>query len=175
MSTFVERVNQADLWLLDKVFQPASDRLPERLPAAELGMSLQLGAIVFFFSAIAILVFSGQVSLGSSMFNILNWVLFVAFYLAVMKMRALIRPGQANPLRSFLLGMRPLNVVWLVISFWSGITGTGPLMLADLFVMISNLIFVIGLYLVSCQPRPPSRRTSKSRVELRPIMGGLRD
>ncbi|WP_438381791.1 hypothetical protein ABHV46_12955 [Asaia sp. BMEF1] len=175
MSTFVERINQADLWLLDRVFQPVSDRLPERLPSAELGMSLQLGAIVFFLAAILIISFCGYTSLGGSVFNILNWVLFVAFYLGIMRMRQLVRPGQANPLRSLLLGMRPLNVAFLIYSLWRGVTGSGALMLVDLFMIVSNLIFAMGLYFVSCQPRPPVRRRSQSHVELRPIMGGLRD
>ncbi|GBR22100.1 hypothetical protein [Asaia spathodeae] len=175
MSTFVERINQADLWLLDRVFQPVSDRLPEKLPSAELGMSLQLGAIVFFLAAIVILSISGYASIGDSVFNILNWVLFVAFYLAIMRMRGLVKPGQANPLRSMLFGMRPLNVGFLIYSLWVGVTGNGALMLASLFMIVSNMIFTMGLYFVSCQPRPPVRRRSQSRVELRPIMGGLRD
>lgn len=173
--SFVERVNQADLWLLDKIFQPVSDRLPERLSAAELGMSLQLGAILFFLAAIAILIFTGATSLSGSMFNILNWVLFVCFYMAIQRMRPLVRAGQANPLRSFLLGMRPLGIVWLGVSLWNGVSGSGLIMLVDLFINITNLIFVVGLYFVSCQPRPPARRTSKSRAHLTPIMGGLRD
>jgi len=175
MSSFVERVNQADLWLLDTVFQPVADRLPERMPAAELGMSLQLGSILFYVAAIVILSVAGYASLGNSVFNILNLLLLIAFYMGIMRMRQLVRPGQANPLRSLLFGMRPVNVVFLGVSLWGGIAGPGPLMLIDLFFTISNLIFVIGLYFVSCQPRPPVRRRSRSQAHLTPIMGGVRD
>ncbi|WP_336760925.1 hypothetical protein [Asaia sp. VD9] len=120
MSSFVERVNQADLWLLDTVFQPVADRLPERMPAAELGMSLQLGSILFYVAAIVILSVAGYASLGNSVFNILNLLLLIAFYMGIMRMRQLVRPGQANPLRSLLFGMRPVNVVFLGVSLWGG-------------------------------------------------------
>lgn len=173
--SFVERVNQADMWLLDTVFQPVADRLPERLPAADLGLSLQLGAILFYLAAIVILSFCGFSSLGGSVFNILNWLIFVAFFMSIMRMRQLVRPGQANPLRQLLLGMRPLTIVFLIVSLWGGIARSGPMMLVDFFMTASNLIFTVGLYLISCQPRPPARRTSKSRAKLTPIMGGLQD
>ncbi|GBQ85048.1 hypothetical protein AA0535_0660 [Asaia krungthepensis NRIC 0535] len=175
MSRFVETVNRADLWLLDRVFQPVADRLPEKTPAADVGMSLQLGAILFFLAAIVVLSFCGLASLGSSVFNILNWLIFCAFFLSITKMRQLVRPGQANPLRSLLLGMRPLTIVFLIISLWGGVSDPGALMLVDLFMILSNLIFTVGLYLLSCQPRPPVRRTSRSRAHLTPVMGGLQD
>lgn len=176
--SFVDRVNQADAWLLDSVFQPVADRLPEKLPALELGMSFQLGAILFYFASVALMIVMGHLSLGDSVFNLLVWLVGVAFFIGITRMRALVQPGRPNPLRPMLAGMRPLSIPFLLFAAWQSATTTSPLVLSAWFMTMSDLVFVLGLYLISCQPRPPMRRTSKSRAErgrtvLTPIAGGL--
>ena len=42
-----DHLTAADVWLLDRVFQPIADRLGERSSAFDVGLSLQLGAVVF--------------------------------------------------------------------------------------------------------------------------------
>lgn len=171
--SFADRINRADAWLLDRVFQPVADRLPEKLPAVELGMSFQLGAILFYAVAVILVIVLGHLSLGDCVFNILIWLVGLAFFIGISRVRPLVRPGQANPLRPMLAGLRPLSIPLLVYAAWQSFVAHPPLALSAWFMTMSDLVFVLGLYLISCQPRPPMRRTSRSRAVLTPIPGGL--
>ncbi len=46
-----DHLTAADAWLLDRIFQPIADRLGERPSAFDLGLSLQLGSVVFDLAA----------------------------------------------------------------------------------------------------------------------------
>lgn len=171
--SITDRINQFDAWLLDNVFQPVADRLPERLPAVELGMSFQLGAILFYAASVLLMIVLGHLSIGDAMFNVLVWCVGLAFFIGISRARPLIRPGQANPLRPMLSGMRPLSIPFLFLAAWQGVRAPSNLALSSWFMTLSDLVFVLGLYLISCQPRPPARKTSKARAFLTPIEGGL--
>lgn len=166
--SFVDHVNRADTWLLDRVFQPFADRLPERVPAVELGMSLQLGAILFYAAAVIAVTVMGHLSLFDSLFNVLIWCVGLSFYMGINRMRRLVRPGQANPLRPMLAGLRPLSIPLLVLAAWQSSVALPPLALSSWLMTLSDLIFVLGLYLISCEPRPPMRQaqTRNGRVVL---------
>lgn len=172
--SIVDRINQADAWLLDHVFQPMADRLPERLPAIELGMSFQLGAILFYGVSVALMLILGQMSLGDSVFNVLIWCVGLSFFIGITRARPLVRPGQPNPLRPMLQGMRPISIPFMVLAAVQGANAPPSLALASWFMTLSDVVFVLGIYLISCQPRPPSRKvTSPKRSHLTALEGGL--
>ena len=151
-------INRADCWLLDRVFQPMADRLGERLTAYEIGMSLQLGAIVLDAAAVVAIFMVGGLSMESAVWNGLMWALGFAFYLSISKLRPLIKPGHANPLRIMLQGFRPLSVPFMLYSLFQAGFSHPPFVMAMSFNALANLVFVVGLYMVSTQPKPPRQR-----------------
>ena len=153
-----DAVNKADSWLLDRVFQPVADRLGEKPTAFDVGMSLQLGAIVLDAAAVVAIFMVGGLSIDSALWNGLMWALGFAFYLSINRMRPMMRPGHANPLRFMLQGFRPLSVPFMLYSTFQAVTAHRPFLMAMQFNALANLVFVIGLYLVSTQPKPPRQR-----------------
>jgi len=153
-----DAVNRADSWLLERIFQPVADRLGDRPTAFDVGMSLQLGAIVLDAAAVIAIFMAGDLSVDSALWNGLAWALGCAFYLSIHRMRPLVRPGHANPLRFMLQGFRPLSIPFLVYSLYQAASSERPFMLAMQFNALANLVFVVGLYLVSTEPKPPRQR-----------------
>jgi hypothetical protein len=156
-----DKVNQFDGWLLDRIFQPVVDRLPEKPSGFDIGMSMQLGAVVLDAASLVAMLATGRISVGSMVWNGLTWVFAAFFYVAIARMRPLVKPGHANPLRFMLQGLRPLAIPFALYSLWIMISAPGVLMLAMEFNALANLVYLIGLYFISCQPKPPSyRRTA---------------
>ena len=153
-----DTVTKADVWLLDRVFQPFADRLGEKPTAFDIGMSMQLGAIVLDAAAVVAIFMVGGLSIDSALWNGLTWALGFAFYLSINRMRPLMRPGHANPLRMMLQGFRPLSIPFMLYSLYQSISARPPFVLAMGFNGLANLVFVVGIYLVSCQPKPPRQR-----------------
>ncbi len=153
-----DAVNRADSWLLERVFQPLADRLGEKPSAFDIGMSMQLGAIVLDAAAVIAIFMAGDLSVESALWNGLTWALGFAFYLSINRMRPLVRPGHANPLRFMLQGFRPLSVPFLFYSLFQAGMSHPPFRMAMQFNALANLVFVVGLYLVSTQPKPPRQR-----------------
>ncbi|MCX2563885.1 hypothetical protein [Acetobacter thailandicus] len=157
-----ERITQADAWLLDKVFQPLADRLPERMNVLDVGMSFQLGSLLFSAaSIIAVFIFNGIEDFSSMVFNILIWALCVTFFIGLCRMRALVKPGYANPLRHVLRGVRIVSIPFTIYTMWQANVTAPPFFQAMWFNALSNLVFVIGLYLISCEIRPPQASFKK--------------
>jgi hypothetical protein len=159
-----DRINQFDIWLLDRVFQPVVDRLPERLTGFELGMSLQLGAIVMDTACLIAMFATGLLGFTDGVWNVLIWMFALFFYISMNRMRPLVRPGHPNPLRIMLQGLRPLAIPFALYSVWQ-MAMAGPLFLtASRFNVMANVVYVVGLYFMSTNPRPPAfRRTVKAR------------
>lgn len=153
-----DAVNRADSWLLERIFQPIADRLGEKPTAFDIGMSLQLGAIVLDAAAVIAIFMAGGLSIDSALWNGLTWALGFAFYLSINRMRPLVRPGHANPLRFMLQGFRPLSVPFMLYSAVQAAFARPPFLMAMQFNALANLVFVVGLYLVSTQPKPPHQR-----------------
>ena len=72
--TLGERITRVDSWLLDEICQPLAGRLPERMPALEVGMSCQLGSLLFSaVSMIAVFVIGGMEDGSNMRVNVLGW------------------------------------------------------------------------------------------------------
>ncbi|GAN59991.1 hypothetical protein ACI01nite_02130 [Acetobacter cibinongensis] len=154
-----ERITAIDSWLLDKACQPLADRLPEKLNALDLGMSFQLGSLLFSaVSIIAVFVLNGMSDFSNMIFNVLIWGLCITFFVALTRMRVLVKPGHPNPFRYMLQGVRLMSIPFTLYTLYQAYTVPPPYFMPMWFNALSNLVFVVGLYLISCQPRPPKAR-----------------
>lgn len=155
-------VLKIDLWLLDHCFQPIADRLPEKWSALKIGMSLQLGSLVFSAGSLILLVLYFEMSIFSMLFNVLAWCLGVLFYMAIYRMQAMVRIGFLNPFRMMLAGIRIISVPFAIYSIYLGIVADNRYQDTLLLNSISNSIFVFGIYLISCQPNPPPEKKKQN-------------
>lgn len=147
-----------DLWLLDHIFQPMADRLPERWSALKIGMSLQMGSLVFSAGSLILLILYFEMSFFSAIFNIMAWCLGVLFYISIYRMQSMIRVGFLNPLRMMLAGIRIISIPFAIYSIYLGVVADDRFQDTLLLNSISNSIFVFGIYLISCQPNPPPEK-----------------
>lgn len=163
-----DRLGAIDDWLLDRLFQPITDRLGERLTAFDLGMSLQLGAIVLDLAADLADFAAGHMGVADGLYDGLSGACGVWFYVYLSRQRVLVRPGKANPLRHLYRSLRLLALgfaTWGVLS--SAMPGPTSALSASLSAL-SGLAFVAGLYCIACQPRPPGwRRTARETADWR--------
>ncbi|PYD47514.1 hypothetical protein [Novacetimonas pomaceti] len=156
--SFGERVNQFDAWLLDRVFQPFADALPERVSAMDLGMNFQVGSIVLSAVSISALLMLEGMSFDSVVTNMLGWCFEVIFYIGIHRMRGMVRPGYLNPLRGMLAGMRPISIPFALYALYQAVTADRAYELALWFNSLSQIVFVAGIYLISCHMPPPRQR-----------------
>ncbi|ANA13440.1 hypothetical protein [Acetobacter oryzifermentans] len=157
-----ERIKRMDSWLLDEVCQPLADKLPERLTAFEVGMSCQLGSLLLSaVSIIAVFIVTGMNDFGNMIFNVLVWALCVTFFIGLSRLRVLVQPGKANPLRYMLISVRIISIPFTFYVIYQAITSPVTFSSAMWFNAFSNIVFVVGLYFISCQPRPPQRRAKE--------------
>lgn len=103
-----ERLTAIDDWLLDRVFQPVADRLGERLSAFDLGLCLQLGAVVFDLAADAALFAAGLLGVGDGIYDGLSCAGGVWFYALIARQRPLVGQVRPNPLRVLYRSLRLL-------------------------------------------------------------------
>lgn len=160
--TLGERITRMDSWLLDDVCQPIADRLPERFPAFDAGMSCQFGSLLLSaVSIIAVFVLTGMNDFGSMIFNVLVWCLCVSFFIGLSRLRVLVKPGKPNPLRHMLISVRIISIPFALYVVYQAFTSPPTFGTAVWFNAFSNIVFVAGLYLISCQPRPPRVRAKE--------------
>ena len=167
-----DRLGAIDDWLLDRLFQPITDYLTgllgERLTAFDLGMSLQLGAVVLDLAADLADFAAGRMGAADGLYDGLSGACGVWFYVYLSRQRALVRPGKANPLRHLYRSLRLLALAFAAWGLLSGIMPGGTGALSAGLSALSGLAFVAGLYCIACQPRPPGwRRAARETVDMR--------
>ncbi|QNT79087.1 hypothetical protein [Entomobacter blattae] len=155
LSDFISKI---DFWVLDRLFQPIADWLPERPSAIDVGMNFQLGALVFSAASLIAMVALMLGNFGGVIFNIIVWFYWVAFYVGLVRMRGLIRQGFMNPFREMLKGIRPFSFLFIILSVWQSLSVPSLLFLVAWFNALSNLVFFLGVYLVSCEVRPKKQK-----------------
>ncbi|GBR45317.1 hypothetical protein [Neokomagataea thailandica] len=156
--TLGERLTRWDGWLIDHVFQPAADRLPYEKAAIQLGMSFQLGSLML--TALALLL--PIVLFGSSFSDVVDsgliWLMNFAFFMGMKRSAPLVRSGTMNPLRPMLMAQRLIAIGFVVYQAWWCAGVYGPFFELAIIMLLSQVTFVLGLYFVACQPRPPRAR-----------------
>ena len=161
--TLAARLTSFDDWLLDRVFQPITDRLGERPSAFDVGVSLELGAVVLALAANVALWAIGELSLSAGLWGGFSCACGLWFYSVMIGQRPLVRAGAANPLRYIYRSMRLLALGFTLWSVFAELTADASDTLAYELNALSNVAFVAGMYLISCQPRPPGWRIAQRR------------
>ncbi len=156
--TLAERLAAADAWLLDRVFQPLSDRLDGSTSAFDVGLSLQLGAVVLELASDAALYLAGMLGVTNGVYDGFSIACGMWFYVYVARLRAMVAPGRLNPLRPMFQVLRLLGLGFAAWSVFSSATSEADAALAYGLTAASNLAFVAGMYLVSCRRPPPGER-----------------
>ncbi|MBQ5497137.1 MAG: hypothetical protein IIT71_01000 [Acetobacter sp.] len=155
-------VVRIDDWLLDEVCQPVADKLPEHFSAFETGMSCQLGALLFSaVSIIATFIETGFKGIWETVFNIFVWGLCVSFFIGLGRFRGLVRADRPNPLRHMLFSVRVLSVTLIPYVIYQAMTSSVDSSISAWFDAFSNIVFTVGLYFISCQPRPPYKQSNE--------------
>ena len=156
--TIAARLAAADSWLLDRVFQPVSDRLDGSLSAFDVGLSLQLGAVVLELASDAALYAVGMLGVTDGIYDGFSVACGMWFYVYVARLRAMVAPGRLNPLRPMFLVLRLLGLGFAAWSVFSSATSEADAALSYGLTAASNLAFIAGMYLVSCRRPPPGER-----------------
>ncbi|MCX5616826.1 hypothetical protein NQF87_07560 [Bombella sp. TMW 2.2559] len=167
-----EGVLQAlDDFILDRLFQPVADRMPESMSAWSIGINFELGSVILQFACIAapLALYGG--SLSESVQSVLILLCSVVLFIGFQRFRPLVRPNTLNPLRPLMRSLRLVCLAFLVYETISVLVSpASPSMwLWNRLGLLSQLAFVTGLYFMACQPRPPGeeRRTRTRLAELR--------
>jgi hypothetical protein len=159
--TLAERLIKLDEFLLDRVFQPLTDRLGEKPSAFDVGISLELGAVVLELAADAALFAIHQLSITGGLWDGFSCACGMWFYVFMVRQRALVKPGRPNPLRLMYRSLRLLALGFALYSVFAAATSDPGGTLSYVFNALSNFAFVAGMYLISCQPRPPGWRAAQ--------------
>ncbi|QDH13645.1 hypothetical protein E3E12_04945 [Formicincola oecophyllae] len=165
-----------DLAVLNRVFQPCANHLPVGLSSWALGNSLVLGSIVFEAAAVVMPMVLYGATWGESLSNCLLLLSAVLVYVAFQRLGALVRPGMANPLQFMLWGLRVcfglISLGNMVALLWH--PPSPSMWVWDWLYEISLMVFVAGIYFMSCQPRSPSQRKApQGRFKAQPSQTGL--
>ena len=162
--TLASTLTRIDEILLDRVFQPIADRLREKPSAFDIGISLELGAVVLELAADAALFAVGRLGWSEGLYDGFSCACGMWFYVFMSRQRSLVRPGTPNPLRLMYRSMRLLALGFALWSVFAAATSDRFGALAYELSAISNLAFVAGMYLISCQPRPPGWRVAHKKA-----------
>lgn len=160
-------IRQIDFFLLDKFFQPMADLLSDMLSVTpwSFGRNLQLGSLLFqavasivpFIINPAFVSGSFEDSLGSPLSLLLSIVLFIF----LQRYSVLIRPNMINPLREFFWGGRILSVGFFLYSLWDNYRKGMFFELSTYLNNLSDILFILAIYFMSCTPKPPKERHSQ--------------
>ena len=156
--TVAERLAAVDAWLLDQVFQPLSDRLDGSPSAFDVGLSLQLGAVVLELASDAALYAAGMLSVTDGVYDGFSVACGMWFYVYVGRLRGMVSAGRPNPLRPMFRVLRLLGLAFAAWSVFSSATSDADGALSYGLTALSNLAFIAGMYLVSCRRPPPGER-----------------
>jgi hypothetical protein len=161
--TLASSLTRFDEFLLDRVFQPLTDRLSDKPSAFDVGISLELGAVVLELAADVALYSIGRLSWSAGLWDGFSCACGMWFYVFMVRQRHLVRAGAMNPLRLMYRSMRLLALGFAIWSVFTALTSHGDDALSYALNAASNFAFVAGMYLISCQPRPPGWRVAQRR------------
>ncbi|QDH16617.1 hypothetical protein [Swingsia samuiensis] len=156
-------LTKIDGWIIDYVFQPIANRLPQPMGCIHLGVSFLLGSLLLTGLAFILPLFVFGVGFSQIISDLLVWLINFSFFLAVKRMVSVVRPGLLNPLRPSMFGVRLISLGFAVYQLICGWSGEGILWTINHIILFSQVTFVVGLYFIACQPNFPKRKTSEER------------
>ena len=120
--------------------------------------------MVFELAADLALYVAGLLDIWGGVYDGLSCACGLWFYAFVSRQRGPVRSGRLNPLRVSYRMLRLFGLGFALWSVFSSVTSDADAALSYGLSALSNIAFVAGLYMVSCQPPPPGqRRTARSR------------
>ncbi len=166
-------VQAFDDFILDRLFQPVADRLPEPMTAWSVGINFQLGSVILQAACALLPLLLNGASFSESVQTVLVLLCSVVLFAGFLRFRPLVRPETMNPLRPMMRSLRLICLGFLVyeaFSVFGAPAGQGG-WLWNRIALLSQLAFVTGLYFMACQPRPPrSQRWVNERTSVGPIV-----
>ncbi|WP_018980121.1 hypothetical protein [Saccharibacter floricola] len=157
-----ETIRRADSALLDGIFQPIADRLPAGWSSWSVGMSFQLGSLIFQGASIVVPFLFYRVSVNLVVQSVLGFLCSLVLFLGFQRYRTLVRPDMMNPLRPMMRSLRVIGIGFVLYSGWCLVSEPSGDELWNDLDFVSLVIFVIGLYFMACQPRPPKTQNASS-------------
>ncbi|QDH15350.1 hypothetical protein [Oecophyllibacter saccharovorans] len=154
--------HRMDALLLDDVFEPIVYRLRDWTQPFALGSSFLLGSVVLQ-AATTLLPMLGGANFADNIQGVLAFLCGLVIYFSFQRFAPLVRPGQPNPLRPMLFSLRVVVLLYVIgcsVVLWWRPPPRSVLLWEELDIL-SQLVFVIGLYFMSCQPPPPARQSQR--------------
>lgn len=147
--------------LLDRLFQPAADRLSERTSCFGLARLCLAAAVALQFVVLAC-----DLEVEGDMVRRVMAVGITALALAGAQQGQVVirhaerqaRPGLMNVRR---ITMRWQRNAWLVISAWACTIAVGQVSAANVAVCAASLAWLSCIYFLSCSPSPPPARVAR--------------
>lgn len=143
--------------ILERVFQPIADRLGDGAKVFSLGCSFLLGSVILQAAAALLPIFLYGTTISTSVQNGLALMCSLVIYLGFQRFAPLVKPGRLNPLRPMLFSLR-IVVLFYVFGCTALLWFRPPppsFLVWEELDLLSQFVFVVGLYFMSCQPRPP--------------------
>ena len=154
-----------DTVLLDRVFQPAADRVCDQVSCFGLSRVALAGV-----AALQAVVLARQMSVGpdAAALGLVGVASLVQFWAVgqvlgqIRRAERRARPGMMNVAR---VTLRPFRMVWLLVAAGSACLLTGLHEgVASLCPAAANVLWVVAVYLMSCVARAPSARVGRRMV-----------
>ncbi|MCX8667803.1 hypothetical protein J3T99_09285 [Acetobacteraceae bacterium B3987] len=162
-----------DDFILDRLFQPVADRMPEPVSAWSIGINFELGSVVLQVACLFAPLLIYGASISESVQSVLVLLCSIVLFIGFQRFRPLVKPNTLNPLRPLMRSLRLICLAFLIYEAISVfIAPSSPATwLWNRLGLLSQLAFVTGLYFMACQPRPPreERRAAKRLAELRGV------
>ncbi len=150
-----------DGFLLDRVFQPAADRLAETASCFTMARLSLLGAVM-----LQTIVLCGDLVLfADPVMRMLAGGITVLAFFGADRGRVLIaraeRASRSGTLNVRRITLRWQRMAWLAIGLWSVATSCTKPDAATLGLAVASLFWLATIYFVSCSPAPPTRRVAR--------------
>ncbi|QHI95075.1 hypothetical protein GT348_01055 [Aristophania vespae] len=162
--TLSEIIKRIDDVIIEGLFQPIANHLPENSTPMGLGLSFELGSVILQAAcAVAPSLLFG-LPLGSIPSAIFGFLVSLVFFLVCQKLSSLVRPGYMNPLRPQLRALRLIGILFLLYDLWRAHPGGQGYVLWWRLDELSQLTFIIGLYFMACETRPPKKHRESQKT-----------
>lgn len=152
-------LTRLDDWLMDRCFQPFSDRMADRCSPFQLAA---FGAEIVIWMVVArylVETVTDTVSGFQTVLSVMIILLAANARGSILRAQHLYRPGARNPLRLIYAFPRKGAILlfggWTFITLLAAVTGAAPLVLLDVMFIIEFSGWFAFYYFASCDRNPP--------------------